>query len=147
MKIDNIDNEFAIYGMLFSLCNRIQTIGDKEFDDITMKQHYVLDALQMYEKPPTLKEMGELIGCSYQNIKRMALHLESRGYIKFVHDEKDKRKLLIVPTEKVKKVGEDKREATVNFINKLYKDISEEELKVTLETLKKMDKNIGGIIE
>lgn len=42
MKLENIDIEYAIYGMLFSLSNRIQTIGDKEFNDITVKQHFVL---------------------------------------------------------------------------------------------------------
>lgn len=42
MDINNIEVEYAIYGMLFSLSNRIQTIDDSEFDDITMKQHFLL---------------------------------------------------------------------------------------------------------
>lgn len=147
MRLENIDVEYAIYGMLFSLSNRIQTVGDKEFDDITLKQHFVLIGLQMYEKAPTLKEMGDLIGCSYQNIKRMAIQLENKGYIRLVQDENDKRKLLLVATEKVSKVGQEKKEATIQFMEKLYGEISKDELQITLKTLKKMDKNIGGIIE
>lgn len=78
MRLLNIDSEYAIYGMLFSLTNRIQTIGDKEFGDITLKQHFVLVGLSMFEEAPTLKSMGELIGCSYQNVKRMASQLEKK---------------------------------------------------------------------
>lgn len=147
MKLENIDVEYAIYGMLFSLSNRIQTIGDKEFGDITLKQHFVLIGLSMFEKSPTLKEMGELIGCSYQNVKRMATQLESKGYINIIQDKDDKRKLLLVPTEKVKRVGDEKQEATINFMTNLFREISKDELEVTLSTLKKMDRNIGGIIE
>lgn len=147
MKIDGIGNEYAIYGMLFALSNRIQTIGDKEFGDITLKQHFVLISLKMYEKSPTLKEMGEFIGCSYQNVKRMALNLEDKGYIKLVNDEKDRRKLLIVPTDKIEKIRKEKMEISNNFISALYREIPQKDLEITLKTLKKMDQNIGGNIE
>lgn len=52
MKLTNITEEYAIYGTLFSLSNRIQTIGDKEFKDITLKQHFFMIALKMFNSPP-----------------------------------------------------------------------------------------------
>lgn len=133
--------------MLFSLSNRIQTIGDKEFQDITMKQHFLMIGLEMFENPPTLKEMGELIGCSYQNVKRMAEHLQKEGYLKIEQDATDKRKLLLVSTGKMEHVAEMQREKNIAFMKRLYQDISREELAITLKTLIKMDRNIGGIIE
>ena len=54
MKLENIDKQYAIYGMLFSLSNRIQTIGDKAFEGITIKQQFLMIALGMFEQPPTL---------------------------------------------------------------------------------------------
>lgn len=42
-------------------------------------------------------------------------------------------------------MGAEKREATVNFMKKLYDEIPKEELQVTLATLMKMDQNIGII--
>lgn len=147
MKLTGVSEEYAIYGMLFSLSNRIQTIGDKEFKDITMKQHFLMIALEMFEQPPTLKEMGELIGCSYQNVKRMAVHLQQEGYLNIEQDISDKRKLLLVSTGKIEKLGQVQRERTIEFMDNLYKNISREDLAVTLTTLMKMDKNIGGIIE
>lgn len=147
MKINSVNEEYGIYGMLFSLSNRIQTIGDKEFEDITMKQHFMMIALGMFEQPPTLKEMGELIGCSYQNIKRMAEHLQKNHYLNIVQDSADKRKLLLISTGKLEKISDIQREKTIEFMSKLYKNISQEDLKTTLSTLIKMDKNMGGIIE
>lgn len=147
MNINHIKVEYGIYGMLFSLSNRIQTMGDKEFSDITMKQHFLMVALELFEEPPTLKEMGELIGCSYQNVKRMATQLEKNGYLLIQQGKEDKRKLLLISTGKLEKMAEEAREVTMRFMEGLYKGISKEDLKITLETLKKMDKNLGGIIQ
>lgn len=147
MKLKGISEEYAIYGTLFSLSNRIQTIGDKEFTDITMKQHFLMIALGMFEEPPTLKEMAELIGCSYQNVKRMAEHLHKGEYLNILQDSKDKRKLLLVSTGKLEGMADSNPEKTIVFMSQLYKNIPREDLVTTLNTLMKMDKNIGGIIE
>lgn len=147
MKLTGISEEYAIYGLLFSLSNRIQTIGDKEFTDITMKQYFLMVALELFENPPTLKEMAELIGCSYQNVKRMAGHLQSEEYVNIIKDCNDKRKLLLVSTGKLEKMADSNREKTVVFMSQLYKSIPREDLVITLQTLMKMDQNIGGIIE
>lgn len=144
MKKIDATEEFAIYGMLFSLGNRIQAIGDKEFSNITLKQHFMMIALDVFEQPPTLKEVGELIGCSYQNVKRMADCLQKEEYLTIKQDPCDKRKLLLVPTGKFQKLQQESKDTSINFIRKLYKDIPRENLKVTLETLIKMDMNIGG---
>lgn len=147
MKLTEVGDEYGIYGFIFSLSNRIQTIGDKEFEDITMKQHFLMIALMMFPEPPTLKEMGALIGCSYQNVKRMAQQLQKNGYLKIVQDCKDRRKLLLVPTNKIEAQAEADHAKTSEFMSQLYRDIPKEHLAVTLKTLMKMDQNIGGILE
>ena len=147
MKLAGISEEYAIYGTLFSLSNRIQTIGDKEFTDITMKQHFLMLALGMFENPPTLKEMAELIGCSYQNVKRMAEHLQKEKFLNIIQDSKDKRKLLLISTGKLEKMAASNPEKATAFMSQLYKNIPKEDLLTTLNTLMKMDQNIGGIIE
>ena len=147
MKIDNTDYEYAIYGMLFSLSNRIQTIGDKELEDITLKQHFLLVALEMFTTPPTLKQMGELVGCSYQNVKRMAEQLEKKNYLQIKKDETDKRKLLLVSTGKKQELEGEINKVTTEFMERLYRDIPKENLIITLQTLMKMDQNIGGAVE
>ena len=147
MKLENIDKQYAIYGMLFSISNRIQTIGDKAFEGITIKQQFLMIALGMFEQPPTLREMGALIGCSYQNVKRMATQLEKSGFLNIVGDKQDKRKLLLVSTGKFESQAEQSQEITLNFMENLYEGVTQDELETTLKTLMKMDYNIGGVIE
>lgn len=147
MKLENISEEFDIYGMLMSLSNRIQTIGDKELKGVTLKQDFLLIALEMFDHNPSLREVGDLIGCSYQNVKRMAVNLEKSGYIRIVNDETDRRKLLLIMTEKVEELNKSNQDATIAFMKQLYHDISKEDMKNALAVLMKMDRNIGGIIE
>ena len=147
MKLENITEEYAIYGLLFSLSNRIQTIGDKDFEDITLKQQFLMIALELFDEAPTLKEMGDLIGCSYQNVKRMAAQLEKSGYLILQKDSTDKRKIRLVSSGKIEQMAEKNRQKTIAFMSNLYHNIPTKDLAVTLKTLKQMDKNIGGIIE
>ena len=147
MKLENITEEYAIYALLFSLSNRIQTIGDKDFEDITLKQQFLMIALELFDEAPTLKEMGDLIGCSYQNVKRMAAQLEKSGYLILQKDNADKRKIRLVSSGKIEQMAEKNRQKTISFMSNLYHNISKKDLAITLKTLKQMDKNIGGIIE
>lgn len=147
MKLENITEEYAIYGLLFSLSNRIQTIGDKDFEDITLKQQFLMIALELFDEAPTLKETGDLIGCSYQNVKRMAAQLEKSGYLILQKDSTDKRKIRLVSSGKIEQIAEKNRQKTIAFMSNLYHNIPKKDLAVTLKTLKQMDKNIGGIIE
>ena len=60
---------------------------------------------------------------------------------------RSRRKILLVSTGKMKEVAEASKQASINFIYNLYREIPVTDLEVTLKTLKKMDQNIGGIIE
>lgn len=71
----------AIFAMLFILQNRLQTAGDKLLDGITMKQWLLLAVTGISEQPPTLTSAGELMGCSRQNVKKLAVALERKGLL------------------------------------------------------------------
>lgn len=143
MEITGFDNRYMVYGMLFAVSNRIQTFGDEQFEDITMKQHFMMIVLELFgEKSPTLKELADAVGCSYQNIKRMATNLEKNKYVTIVEDDKDKRKRHIIMTDKFHRMGENNIKMTQTFIEGLYSGISDEELSCVVTVLKKMEKNI-----
>lgn len=147
MKILNVDDGYFIYGLLFSLSNRIQKTLDGAFEDLTIKQHFLLIGLSMFDSPPTLKETADLIGCSYQNIKTMAKSLEKKGFLNIKKDQTDNRKLLLVLTKKCKEVEGLYEDDVKDFMSKMYENISKEDLEITLKTLMRMDRNLGGIIE
>lgn len=135
--------ELTMYGTLFSLTNRIQTIGDEVFSDITMKQHFLLVTLMLFnDNYPTLKDVADHIGCSYQNVKKMAAILEKDGYLRIVRDTEDKRKYKLIITDKVKTISYDIERDINDFINVLYKDLSHDQMINTIKALKQMEHNL-----
>ena len=148
MEITGFDNKYMVYGMLFMISNRIQTYGDEQFKDITMKQHFMMIVLSLFgEKAPTLSELADVVGCSYQNIKRMAASLEKHDYVAIVEDEDDRRKRHVVMKDKFLKMGEDNIKMTQTFMEELYSGISEEELGVMVGILKKLEENVKRMSE
>lgn len=142
MNYNGIPDEYIIYGTLFALCNKIQAMGDGQFGYITMKQHFLLICLSVFEEAPSLKETADFMGCSYQNVKRMAAVLEKKGYLQLLHDKHDRRRQNLVLTEKVTEWKQDKEEITREFMEQLYKGLQADDIKITMQTLVKMNQNI-----
>lgn len=147
MKKANISSEYYIYGLLFSLSNRIQKIGDGVFEDMTIKQHFFMLGLFLFQSPPSLKEMADLIGCSYQNIKTMAKNLEEKGFLSIEKSPEDRRRLLLIATDKFEKVADKQKDLSQDFMEGMYRNIPKENVKITFETLHAMDKNLGGSLK
>ncbi len=147
MDFNNISTEHMIYGTLFSLCNRIQTLGDSQFEEITMKQHFLLIGLGLFDNPPTLNELSHVVGCSYQNVKRMLDTLEKKGFVRIVQDSQDKRKYRVVMQKKVQEFSEKNLDISNQFMESLYHGIKKEEMVTTLQVLAKMENNVGGFVK
>lgn len=144
IDLESLGAEYSIYGLIFTISNRLQTIGDSLVDDITMKQNFMMIVLSLQDNPPMLKEMADLIGCSYQNVKVMGEALKRNGYLTMEKDRTDNRKLILKSTGKLEKMGDNMKEAREEFMKDFYRGISEEDLKITLKTLLKMNENLGG---
>lgn len=135
-------DEYIIYGTLFSLCNRIQTLSDGEFGDITMKQHFLLICVSVFEDPPSLKEAADMMGCSYQNVKRMAVSLEKCGYLLIQNDKRDHRRQILILTGKVAELSRKLDHISDEFMKRLFRGISASDIRTTMKTLEMMNQNI-----
>ena len=139
-----MDPRYLMYGSLSVLDNRIAALQSEEFKDLTMKQHFLLVSIGTFDDNPTLSDVSQLIGCSYQNVKKMAEQLQAKGYLTICKDEEDKRKLRLVPAEKLMNLTQDKQEVTQQFMDRMYRDISEDDLMTALSVILKMTENISG---
>lgn len=147
MNFEGITSEYVLYGYLFALTNRIQTLGDKAFGEVTIKQHFLLISLGVFEEAPSLKELACFMGCSYQNVKRMAVALEQKGFLKIKPDETDHRKTKLHLTEKVNKLGAEHEKVIADFMKEMYCGIDKEDIAITAKTIQKMNGNLGGRLE
>ena len=73
--------EKAIFSTLFILGNRLQTIFDERIPDITLKQFMLLSLIRQADTQMTFTQLGSMMGCSRQNVKKLAAVLERNGYV------------------------------------------------------------------
>ena len=116
----------AIFSSIFVLQNRIQTAGEKIQTEISMKQWLLLAMTECCPEPRTLTNIGNLMGCSRQNVKKLALALEKKGFVRLLLSSNNS--VHIKLTEKVKRYTEEIGERHMKALSLLFADFSEEEI-------------------
>ena len=142
--INSMDKRFALFGYFFAMSNRLQTVGDRFYEEITCKQFFLMICLRLFENgAPTINELSELMGCSHQNVKSIAGKLEEKGYLEIRPDSDDARKLRIRLTNKADSLAKKYQKKEVDFIDMLFTGISDKQIETTFKTLEKMEENIN----
>lgn len=135
MKIDEIFEQYncdtehrmqAIFSSIFVLQNRMQTAGEKLQTQISMKQWLLLVMTACCPEPRTLTNVGNFIGCSRQNIKKLALALEKKGFVRLLSGENNS--VCIELTDKVDQYAEEMGERHLQSLKLLFSDFNEEEI-------------------
>ena len=70
----------AIFSTIFIAGNRLQTSFDRADGQVTLKQFMLLTMLRQSGEDMTFTQLGELLGCSRQNIKKLAASWRRRGW-------------------------------------------------------------------
>lgn len=92
--------EKAIFSTLFIAGNKLQTLFDKRIPEVSLKQFMLLSIVRQAEEPLTFTQIGEMLGCSRQNIKKLAEILAEKGFIMLRKSSEDARAMCVCPTEK-----------------------------------------------
>ncbi|MFR7819690.1 MarR family winged helix-turn-helix transcriptional regulator [Candidatus Pseudoruminococcus sp.] len=116
----------AIFSSIFVLQNRMQTAGEKLQTEISMKQWLLLAMTECCPEPRTLTNIGNLMGCSRQNVKKLALALEKKGFVHLLLSSNNS--VLVQPTEEVQRYAEEIGERHMKALSLLFSDFSEEEI-------------------
>ena len=124
---DNTRRIQAIFSSIFILQNRMQTAGERIQTQISMKQWLLLAMAGSCPEPRTLTNLGAMMGCSRQNVKKLALSLEKQGYVRLVHGVNNS--VHIELTERAAEYAEEMRERHSQTLRLLFGDFSEDEIK------------------
>lgn len=128
----------AIFSNLFIAGNRLQTIFDNNIPQISLKQFMLLSIVRQSSEPLTFTQLGSILGCSRQNIKKLAEILEKKGFIIIQQSPHDTRAMCICPTEKVNDYFENdflKYQEELKYLFEVYTDEEIETLFVLLSKL------------
>lgn len=90
----------AIFSTLFIAGNKLQTLFDNHIPEVSLKQFMLLTIVRQSKEPLTLTQLGSMLGCSRQNIKKLAEVLSKKGFITITPSPDDVRAMCICPTQK-----------------------------------------------
>ncbi len=147
-NIEDLDREMFIFGSIFLLANKLQTMVDQVMSEfgITAKQWFLMVIIEeFFPEPPSIKRVADFMGSSHQNIKQLSLKLEKSGYMRLEKDEKDKRAVKLILTEKSTLLGRSRSSENIRFFSKLFFDMKKEEIQIMFEGLRKLNKNVNEI--
>lgn len=116
----------AIFASIFVLQNRMQTAGEKLQTQISMKQWLLLAMTECCPQPRTLTNVGLLMGCSRQNVKKLALALEIKGFVRLLNGANNS--ISIELTDKVVRYTQEISERHFKALKLLFQDFTEEEI-------------------
>ena len=146
MDFSGLSEEKIIYGLLFAVSNKLQANADKMLPEITSRQHFLLIVLSVFkDKYPSLKEVADAVGSSYQNVKKMADNLEKKGFIVIKRDEFNKRKYNLMMTDKVATFSEAVDKEAEIFMRDLYQGLTQDDLRHAISVLTQMELNLNAI--
>lgn len=109
MKLDDLIERFstttenqqkAIFSTLFIAGNKLQTLFDNHIPELSLKQFMLLSIVRQSKEPLTFTQLGSILGCSRQNIKKLADVLRKKGFITLRQSPCDTRAMRICPTKK-----------------------------------------------
>lgn len=147
MKLDDLITRFsttkenqtkAIFSTLFIAGNRLQTLFDNHIPEISLKQFMLLSIVWQSKEQQTFTQFGKLLGCSRQNIKKLANALKKKGFITIQQSPCDSRALCICPTEKVENYFQNdfaKYQDELKYLFEVYTDKEIETLFLLLSKL------------
>lgn len=136
---DSTENQRkAIFSTLFIAGNRLQTLFDNNIPEVSLKQFMLLSIVRQSKEQLTFTQLGDLLGCSRQNIKKLANVLMKKGFITIQQSPNDTRAMCICPTEKVNRYFTNdfsKYQEDLKYLFEVYTDKEIETLFILLSKL------------
>jgi DNA-binding MarR family transcriptional regulator len=145
-KAEKMSDRQYLFGVIFIVANRVDTMLEREFKrfGITTKQWFLSVIIQnLFDEPPTIKEVAKEMGSSHQNVKQVALKLQQKGLLILKKDKKDARITRLNLSESSYDFWTKLRGEGTSFTGALFKNIEKDELEVARRVMQKMQLNIN----
>ena len=147
---DNSEMKNFIFASVFLMAQRWQYVGDQYLAEagITTKQWLLMAVVvKLFEKPPTISEAAEAMGSSRQNVKQIALKLQTKGFLKIKGDDKDNRILRLKVTKKNKEFWQKRTEQDAQTVEQFFGNLSEKEVRNLFSILIKMNERTQALMK
>lgn len=136
----NLENIKYNFSSIFILENRLLTACEKIDEEITMKQWLLLAILENNGNDKTLTELGKIMGCSRQNVKKLAEALKDKGFLEYRKLKNNS--INLIPTEKSREYYRKMNEKHYKILSILFKDFTDNEIEDLVNYNKKLFKGL-----
>lgn len=154
MNLDDLTTRFsgtienqrkAIFSTLFIAGNKLQTLFDNHIPEVSLKQFMLLSIVRQSAEPLTFTQLGNMLGCSRQNIKKLSDVLMKKGFITIQQSPFDTRAMCISPTEKVNEFFQNEFAQYQKELKYLFEVYSDEEIKTLFDLLTRLYAGIENL--
>ena len=135
----------AVFSTLFIAGNKLQTLFDNHIPEISLKQFMLLSIVRQYDGQPTFTKLGDMLGCSRQNVKKLADALVKKGFITVQPSSRDARAMCVSPTEKAEEYFQNQFSQYQEELNYLFEVYTEEEIEMLFLLLSKLYSGIENL--
>lgn len=129
--------------LLVNLFNNVmdteaKAVITEEFKDITNNDMHIIEAINI-EEPRKMSDIAGRLNVTVGTLTTNMNSLEKKGYIVRERSTEDKRVVLVVLTEKGRKAFFHHRDFHKKMIRTIVKDLNEDEMKVLIRCMQKLD--------
>lgn len=135
----------AIFSTLFIAGNRLQTLFDQRIPMVSLKQFMLLTIVRQSQDSPTFTQLGRLLGCSRQNIKKLADVLMKKGFVTIQQSPQDMRAMCVCLTEKGKDYFNSDFLEYQQELSHLFEVYTDQELETLFALLSKLYDGIDNL--
>lgn len=135
-----------LFAGIFIQENKLHAVYDR-YNDMSCKQWLLMAVCNAFDTPPDLSTLAEAMGCSRQNVKKLALHLEKDGYITLEKSPKDARALCVKKTAKGLEFSKQSTKLGDEVHDAIFREFTEEEISRYYELSVKMMHGIEHLEE
>jgi DNA-binding MarR family transcriptional regulator len=140
---DRLTREQALFTSIFIIQNRLQNSGERIQNELSMKQWLLLTMISVCPEPHTLSNIGRLMGCSRQNVKKLITILEKKGYV--IITEGSNNSICVELTNKVNRYSNDIGKKQIELLNLLFQEFSDNEIETLFNMLLKLYSGLGYV--
>ncbi len=129
-----------------SRCQSVYRNSKIEIEGLSAAHHTFIMAICKHSGS-TQEEISKDICLDKSTVARVLAHLEKLGYITRTPNEKDKRELLIFPTDKAKEVFPKIKSIAKEWNTSICDGISEEEMNVFYSVLSRIEQSAKSVVD
>lgn len=116
-----------LFAGVFIQENKLHAIFDR-YNEISSKQWLLLAVASSFDEAPDLSMLARMMGCSRQNVKKLALSLAKKEFVTLEKSPKDARLLLVVLTKQGKAFRKETEKLADGVHQALFSEFSDEEI-------------------